>query len=436
MKYIAAGISIFLILFCKNHSAFSLDNEFKKWIIEENFKYFYHALDKDTGFVYDHILIEENGEQKIGKYTSPTVIGFWAVLLMDVFKGHIELAEFSREDAKFWLEKVITGLENLPAWEGLFYWYEFKEGINTAEDEIISAYDNANLTIALMSVYGAISESKDEFEWGIAKRVYEILMRQKSGWGKLYDKNKGLLHSGYKRGCPLTYAWIDRFYTEGRIAPLIAVLLGDVPKEVWFNLLRPGNCPQGEYVLSDNRCIKFLKPWQGAFQAWLPLLFIPEMDLSPQALKEMHQNYATIQMDYALNSSLKLLRSASANPEAEDEYLYEPSVGILNASEDWVRSDIGSPYATALMYMIYPEASIYLFKETKDAMPQVIGPLGFYDAVSEHGLVAKVYLALDQLQLLLSFFAEINQDYFLKSVEKFGKEDILRELYRAIQFEN
>ncbi len=433
MKYTGAGILFFLVLFFKSPVSFSADDGLKEWILKENFKYFHHALDEKTGFVYDHIFIEGSGEYKTGKYTSPTIIGFWAVLLTDVIKGDISGIEFSREDAEYWLKKVINSLENIPCWEGLFYWYELKDGLNVTEDEIISTHDNANLTISLMAVYGAFAESKDAFEQDIARRVYDILMLQKSGWQKLYDSSKGLLHSGYKKGKPLRYAWIDRFYTEGRIAPIVAILLADVPSDAWFNLLKGANCPQGEYTLSDNRHVKFLKPWQGAFQAWLPLLFIPEIDLS-QALKKAHENYADIQMDYAINSGLKLLRSAAANPEVRDEYLYEPSVGIFNASEDWVRSDIGSPYATALMYPIYPEASIYLFRETKDALPEIIGPLGFYDAVSENRLIARVYLALDQLQLLLAFLSDVNQNYFMKSVEYFKGKDNLKELYKSFRF--
>jgi len=435
MKYIGAGILFFLVLFFKSPVSFPADDGFKEWILKENFKYFYHALDEKTGFVYDHIFIKENGEYKTGKYTSPTIVGFWAVLLTDVIKGHISGIEFSKEDAKTLLKKVISSLGNIPRWEGLFYWYELKDRVNVTEDEIISTHDNANLTISLMTVYGAFAGSQDAFEQDIAGMIHEILMLQKGGWQKLYDSNKGLLHSGYRRGKPLTYAWIDRFYTEGRIAPLVAILLGNVPSDAWFNLLRRANCPQGEYTLSDNRHVKFFKPWQGAFQAWLPLLLIPEIDLSPEALKKAHENYADIQMDYAVHSKLKLLRSAAANPEVRDRYLYEPSVGIFNASEDWVRSDIGSPYATALMYPIYPEASLYLFKETKNTLPQIIGPLGFYDAVSENGLIARVYLALDQLQLLLAFLAEANQNYFMKSIKYFnGGEKSLKELYKGIKF--
>ena len=131
---------------------------------------------------------------------------------------------------------------------------------------------------------------------------------------------------------------------------------------------------------------------------------------------------------------MPLLRSAAANPDIRDSYLYEPCIGIFNASEDWVRSDIGSPYATALLYPIYPKESISLFKSALVKFPQIVGPIGFYDAISERGEVAYVYLALDQLQLILAFLADFNQDYFIKFVEESGKKEILEKLYRGNQF--
>ncbi|MDD5614040.1 MAG: hypothetical protein PHQ54_03095, partial [Candidatus Omnitrophica bacterium] len=309
---------------------------------------------------------------------------------------------------------------------------ELEDSIKVAEDESLSSYDNGNLSLSLMAVAGAFSKPENTFQEAIKKDIQDMLSEQKTGWQKLYDPNKGLLYGGYKCGKPVASLWIDRFYTEARTAAVAAILLADLPKQVWFNLLRSGNCPRSEYALSNGRSVSFLKPWQGAFQAWMPLLFIPECDLSP-ALKKAHNNYAAIQLDYAYNSNVRLLRSAAARPGCP-EYVYEPCIGIFNASEDWVRSDIGSPHATALLYPVNPNAAVDLFKKALKDFPGLIGPLGFYDSVSESGSIAKVYLALDQLQMLLAFVSGANQQYLLDYLDSEDKLETLKSLYANIQF--
>lgn len=424
-----------LLLLLLPFRMFSREEEnFKSWLLQENFNYFRIGLDPTTSFPYDHIFLNQAGKYKIGKYTSPTSIGLWAMLLADILKGEVEFPQFSQEEALKHLERLILNLEQAPKWKGLFYWYELKEGVKVTEDEIISTYDNGNLSISLMIVYSALRDSTQPKERELAHKVYRLLGNQQAGWKALYDSKRGLLYAGCRRGLPLAGIWIDRFYSEGRLSALVAIILAEVPSQVWSNLLRRENLPAGEYQLSDGRRLKFFKPYQGAFQAWLPLLFVPEGELSP-ALDVAHRNYALIQQDYALQSGLPLLRSASANPGAKQEYLYEPSIGIYNASQDWVRSDIGSPYATALMYSVEPEASLALFKQALDKFPQIVGPLGFYDAISEKGEVARVFLALDQLQLILAFLSEQNQKYFMEFVREKKKEGVLQGLYSQIKFQ-
>ncbi len=427
-------IIFFVILsFFKSSISYSKDRDYiNDHILTLNFKFFKEALDKKTGFPYDHIYIADSGEFTIGRYTSPTIIGLWAVLLTDIIKEHVSFPEFGIEEAKYWLTKLLLNLERVPKWEGLFYWYDLEDKLQIAEDELISLYDNGNLTASLMVVYGAFCSSLNKVEANIARKAHRLLSDQLQGWRKVYDEKRGLLCGTYKKGKPQSNIWLDRFYTESRIAVLVAIILADVPQDAWFNIFKGSNCPKARYILNcgDSRVI--FKPYQGAFQAWLPLLFIPEMDLSPQALKIAHENYALIQIEHAENTKTPFLRSAAANPDMADEYVYEPCIGIFNASEDWVRSDIGAPYATALMFPIYPEETVLLFQKAEKLFPQIIGPLGLYDSISQDGRVAKVYLALDQLQLLLAFFWNINQEYFVNAVEKMGKRKVLENLYNAI----
>lgn len=423
--FISFLINVFLCSFVLG------EDDFKTRIINHNFQYFLTAIDYNSGLVYDHILFTPDNDMKIGKYTSPTVIGLWMVLLADVITGDLKIDDFTPDDAWEILSTVIRTLERIPRWKGLFYWYELKESITPTDDRAISVYDNGNLTISMAVAYSALSSTDNELDSDLAERIWRLLIAQEEGWRKFFDERRHLLYGLYKSGKPVRNLWLDRFYTEARNAVIAGILIGKLPQSIWVNLLRERNCPRGEYTLSSGRKIEFLKPYQGAFQAWMSLLFIPEMELS-QKLRRMHCNYAQIQIDYALNSEIPLLRSACADPYIQDRYFYEPCVGVFNASEDWVRSDIGSPYATALLYTVYPKISLKLFKIALDKFPQLWGPYGFWDSIGENGVTSRVYIALDQLQLILSFVADDNQRYFMKFVEKIGKKEELEELYHLL----
>jgi hypothetical protein len=410
------------------------EERFKDWIIYNNYNYFRYGIDENSGFPYDHIAIEKGQSFKYGKYTNPSIVGLWMVLLTNIIKGDLVLSDFSKIDAGRALLKVVRSIQKAPKWKGLLYWYDLKENIKPAENNIISSHDNGNFALSLMVVSGAFLGSEIAWQKSLKEEVDSLLVDQSIGWGELYDRKVGLLYGGYKYGL-LSYFWIDRFYTESRLAALASLILADLPKDPWNNLLRDKNCPKGSYLLSYGESLGFLKPWQGAFQAWLPLLFVPEPELSLH-LREMHSNYARIQIDYALNSKIPLLRSAAADPKKskEGDYHYEPALGVFDASEDWVRSDIAAPYATALLYPIDQQASLDLFKKSLDKFPQIVGPLGFYDSISEEGDIAEVYLALNQLQLLLSFFYKSNQVYLLDYLKDNSKIVLLKELYADIDF--
>ncbi len=413
--------------------SFSLyaQGDFKSQIINRNFQYFLNAVDYKSGLVYDHIFFTPDNKIKPGKYTSPTVIGLWLVLLCDIVAGDLTIDDFGKDDAWEILSRLITTVERLPKWRGLFYWYEIKDGIKIAEGRTISAYDNGNLTISLAVAWSILESCNNKNAHQLASRLLKLITDQKKGWQMFWDRRRNLLYGLYKNGKPVRNLWLDRFYTEARNAVLAGILIADLPLSIWENILTPSHCPKAEYTLSNGRKVEFLKPYQGAFQAWLSLLFVPEMELS-QKLRRMHCNYAQIQIDYALNSEIPLLRSACADPYIQNRYFYEPCVGVFNASEDWVRSDIGSPYATALLYTVYPKISLKLFKIALDKFPQLWGPYGFWDSIGENGVTSRVYIALDQLQLILSFVADDNQKYFMKFVEKIGKEEELKRLYHLL----
>lgn len=239
----------------------------------------------------------------------------------------------------------------------------------------------------------------------------------------------GLLYGSWsgKSKRPSFNFLIDRFYSEGHIASLMAILIAGLPQEIWFNLKRI----KARYRFDNDEEVEILLLYQGAFQAWLPLLFIPESKFSPW-LKKMHENYANVQIEYAQKTRLYALRSASADPYVVDNYRYEHAIGIEGASEDWVRSDIGAPYATVLLYLLRPKIALKFLAKLLERHPTIKGPYGFYDAISKDGRVKKIYLSLDQLQILLSFTAFANRKYFLKFLGKEAKIAIVLSLYQKL----
>lgn len=390
---------------------------------EENSKFIEALIDPYTQLPYDAIFLRADGTIEYPySCTTASEIGFWLNYLVLVAKQEIKVSNLSAQEA---LLRLKTSLENVRRlqldpdknWKGFLFKYNFKTG---AIDPMACIYDNGNLAACLAVVIGAFIDEPDKKD--IVELAYQILEAQKPAWQALYDKRSGLLWGDYKYSHVLNILG-----SEGRLAALMSIIVGDLPESVWKNL----SIILKEYKLSDGRKVKILPPYEGAFQLYFPLMFVPE-DQWNEGFAKAHNNYAAIQIDYANESNLPAFRSASANPYYPYGYAYLAGIGIPRASLVPVsRSDIGACYATAFLNLIDPEKTVKLFQELeKFTQGKIWGPYGIFDSVGIHGEVSRVYISLDHLSMLISMAGKVNQEYFTKFLEATGKLGQIKRLYQ------
>ncbi|MFN7171076.1 MAG: hypothetical protein ACK4NT_07580, partial [Candidatus Omnitrophota bacterium] len=268
-------------------------------IQQENSRYFLYeiGIDPDTDLPYNYVFFKPDGERVTGYYNTPTDIGYYFAYLVGVAKGDIKNDIINSSDALRRLTHALEVLKTAPKKDGLLYWYDIlrPEIKISPTNNFVSAIDNAFYSASLGLIIGAFIDDSRREARDLVRLARELLREQESGWRNLYDQNKNLLLAGYGFSEKKPIYYIDRIYNEGRLAALMAIILGDVPKEVWDNL--------GEfyldYTLSNGKKIKILAPWESAFQAWMPLVFVPEIAWSSQGFKLAHQRYLEVQKDWA-----------------------------------------------------------------------------------------------------------------------------------------
>ena len=395
---------------------------------EENSKFIDVLVEPNLQLPYDAIFVREDGRVEIqGGATTGTEIGFWLVYLTNIAKGDIKVSNISPEDA---LSRLKTALENVRGfqldpdknWNGLLYKYNFKTG---AIDRMACIYDNGNFSASLGVVIGAFVEEQDEpIKREIVSLAKDILEAQRSGWQALYDRRTGLLWGNYKKDHRL-----DILGSEGRLGAIMAIVVGDVPESVFRKL----KVYTGSYTLSDEKVVEFLAPYEGAFQLYFPLIFIPEDEWSEE-FEKSHNNYAAVQIDYANKTDLPGFRSACASPYNPYTYSYVPGIGIPGTSFSNIsRDDIGATHATAFLNLIAPEKCVKIFQEMgKFTQGRIWGPYGMFDSVGKNGEVSRVYISLDHLAMLISMAGKVNQKYFVRFLEEMGKLELIKSLYGEI----
>jgi len=395
---------------------------------EQNSKFIDILIDPKLQLPYDAVYINQNGISEIQhSATTGSEIGFWLVYLADIAKGDIKVSNITPQQALDRLNTALTNIEKLPKWHGLLYKYNFND--NTI-DKMACIFDNGNFAASLGTVIGAfVDEQDDPDKKAIVNLAKKILQAQKPGWEALYDKRTGLLWGDYKKTYPFNILG-----SEGRLGAIMAIVTGDINLAVWKSL----DHSVKSYTLNDGKNVEIMPPYEGAFQLYFPLMFIPEDEWS-EGFDKAHNNYAAVQIDYANETNLPALRSACANPYYIYGYDYVAGTGVPEAfsSKNGIsRSDIGATYAIAFLNLIAPEKAIKLFQELgKFTQGKIWGPYGMYDSVGTHGEVSKIYLSLDHLPMLISMAGKVNQKYFTRFLEAKGKLDLVKELYQQTEIQ-
>jgi len=189
----------------------------------------------------------------------------------------------------------------------------------------------------------------------------------------LFDRSRGLFSIGYRvTDRALDPGYYDLLASEARLASLVAIAKGDVPRSHWFRLGRR---------LTGGQRRPALASWSGSmFEYLMPALVMHEPRYS--LLEQTNRRVVWQHMRYGERHHLPWGISESAYNVRDREYTYQysgfgvPSLGLKRGlASDYVVA----PYATALAAMVRPiEANENFHALNADAAR---GEYGFYEAL-------------------------------------------------------
>lgn len=210
----------------------------------------------------------------------------------------------------------------------------------------------------------------------------------------LFDPNRELFVTGYNvTSARLDSSYYDLLASEARLASLIAVAKGDVPREHWFRLGRPrARVTSGRSLLS----------WSGSmFEYLMPLLVTR---CSTQTLiGETMRAAVNRQRSYGAEKGVPWGISESAYNVMDLEMTYQyrafgvPGLGLkAGLAEDLVVA----PYATVLASLVEPAAAVKNLRAL--SKEGASGQFGYYEAIDyspsrlppgKRGVVVKAFMA-------------------------------------------
>lgn len=344
---------------------------------------------------------------RIGDYTNVTNIG----LQLAAIAGARAIGLETEFDARRAALQILDTLAHLPRYEGQFYNYYDTTSLE-ATSTLVSFVDTGWLVAGLLVTRQAFPDLEPFVDELLAPIDFALF----------YDAETKLMSHGYytKLGSPSTYHY-GAFYTEARLASLIAVGKGDATKEHWYAMRRAylPRCPDSEcprirrfsYDSSSGapmhvshfrwKGFRYVPSWGGSmFEALMPTLFVDEQRYAPQSLGPNGAAHATIQRLFATEMLGLPVWGMSPSIDPESGRYGEFGVSVLGSHG--YASDVVAPYAAALALAVTPDDAVRNLMVMAQRY-RVYGEYGFYDAIdAADGIVAFDYLALDQAMLFLA----------------------------------
>ncbi|WP_146149104.1 hypothetical protein [Photobacterium gaetbulicola] len=378
--------------------------------LHTNLQYFRDGVgvDAQSGMPYDFIRLMDNGIIEPRPAVNSTTVGLYLNVLT-------EMERAGSAEARQRLGEVLSQLENAPKWNGLFIWmYKVDAGeLSLNSRSVASAVDAANLISSLAAVAGAYWQHEDPDLAQLAQRADTLIMESKQGWYGLYDRennDRELLRAAWQdrgdgqRGY-VKYK-IDRKANESRLAPLWAAVLtyGDeepIPEATFTNM----RLYTGEYVTRDGEVINPMLTWNGAyFQGMLPSVWFDEQSMVP--VPKMFDDMATVQIEYSTEYGIPFLSSSATIDSRYSEYGVDGMAEAYQRGRRSFQEPVGTPHASALYAMINRDHAIELLRDVERRHPQIVSPVGWFDAVNDQGEVTNKIIGLDQGMFAASFFAD------------------------------
>jgi hypothetical protein len=368
-------------------------------------------VDLETGLPIDHLRFPNGSvapdDADIGDYTSTTNIG----LYLAAVAGAYRMGFVSRAEALARLRAVLGTLSRMEQYDGFFF--NFYDTVSLERtSSLISFVDSSWLLAGLIVARQTFPELRDPLAQDVAH-----------DFKLFYDPRWDLMTHGYDvRTHRRSVYHYGTFYTEARTGNLLAIGLGQAPRDLWFAMHRTYPASQvEEYRANDGtarpapdrigedyyqwRDVKYVPSWGGSmFEALMPALFLDERRMAPRSLGANDAAHVEVQRRYAREVLGYPVWGMSPCMLPSGRY-HEFGVAPLG-----VRGyDAGAvtPHASALALAVDPAAAVRNLRELAQRYP-MYGEFGLYDAVVptvDGGEVAYVYLTLDQT---MTFLALVN----------------------------
>jgi len=404
-------------------------------LVQSALRYFEDGIDPATHFPYDSM--GANGVIP-GKYTQPTLIGFYLQILGEVVKGAIDNG-MTRAQALAEISAVLTSLLNVQTnygWNGLIPWLNL-EPLGMSEKKVALG-DNANLAQSIATMIGALEGA------GLAaaqldpirNNAHLFINNQADGYAAFVDPVWGLFRGDYvwttNPAAGTFQNYIDRVGSEfrGAVAFLRAYFPAKVPASVWDNLKIVSN---NNYVDRDGNIIQNLAAWDGgAFQMFWPSLRNDE--LSFIGFRNVLYNQLVTQLDYSYQNRLPGIASASLIPGNG----YSGAVGIPQISEanmdpgatNIIIGDVGSTYSLAAAMCIDPYAVLGWLDSIAN-LSNLNGSYGFFDSARSNSEISRSYIGVDVASMILGLTGGGASD-FTTYLRNHGLESAYNQLYDSM----
>ena len=334
------------------------------FILREDFNMdFYDSIPEEINLVdYREILNREyeGTKEKLEKIeeNNESEDRYWLEKLKEETERKIDFYDFIfngveklvlnklNEDKDFTLEDLIDRLEEISVSSG----EEFKEILNKKISKLKEF--NERITSLYLEISSIMDDMKFEF---------------------LFSKERGLFAIGYNvEEDSLGNSYYDLMASEARIASLLSIARGEVPKEHWYNLSRNMTKAFGE---------KTLVSWSGTmFEYFMPFQVLKAFDNTIWSLT--YSSVVKAQKTYGekKNTPWGISESAYYVFDINQNYQYKafgvPGVGLKRGLEDEL---VISPYSSIMTIPYAIKDSVSNLKRIYDN--KAYGKYGFIEAI-------------------------------------------------------
>ena len=410
--------------------ALNENQAFLREIARDTWKYFENAVDRDTHLPVDHLRVGDPND--IGSYTTPTNLAFYFLACV----AAEELGIISKKEAAKRIVETMKTLREMKRWKGFHYNFYHTHSLQVTRP-YISVVDLGWITAAWIVLRQAFPAEAGEMAAQFLKETH---------FDEFYDSTLGQLKLGFDEGTgkysPYHYGLIS---TEARLASLIGIGKGDIPRGHWWSIYRTppsdwdwqSQVPQGKESTLEGynvfegyysyQGVKFVPSWGGSlFEFLMPTLVLKEKELASKSFGLNNRIATEIQIDYALNRQGYPVWGISPASTSSGRLWRYGEYGVKFLGVKGYRDEgIITPYAAFLALDTLPEQAIDNIRRMLELYP-IYGEYGFYDSINvRNGHVNSQYLALDQGMILIAL-ANYLKDGAIK--EYFHKDEIIRKI--------